>query len=361
MSLLIFIAILVALIWVHELGHFTAAKLFGIRLDEFAIGFPPRLLRVRYGETEYTFNLLLLGGFVSIHGENPGTDALDPRSMASKPRLVQATVIVAGVLMNLVFGWLALSGGYMAGMAAAPNTSAFGTVQDVRATVTQVLPNSPAEKVGIVAGDKIQSLQTGLQKLELPLNATNVTQFIGDHQNESFVVGVLRQNAEKVFVAKPEDGFADGKKAIGISMADVGVLQLPPHLALVQGAISAKDLTISTAVGLGNFFSQLFRGVADWGSVSGPVGIVGAGSNAVQSGFAAAAFITALISINLAIINLIPIPGLDGGRLLVIIIEGIIRRPISPKIITTLSLTGFALIIALMLVVTYHDITKLVG
>ena len=369
MSLFIFIAILVALIWVHEFGHFVAAKLFGIRVDEFAIGFPPRLLRIKYGETDYTFNLLLVGGFVRIHGENPGTDAKDPRSMASKPRPVQAAVLAAGVLMNLAVGWLALSAGFMAGMAATPDTSAFGEVRDVRATVTQVLPGSPAEKVGLMPGDKIEALQTGLQRLEPPLTAETITRFIGEHQNESLVISVLRPsttlgtggNTEKVFVAKPEGGLVEGKKALGINMADVGVLRLPPHLALLQGAISAKQVTISTARGLGIFFGQLFRGVADWGSVAGPIGIAGAGANAVQNGFAAAAFITALISINLAIINIIPIPGLDGGRLLIIIVEGIIRRPISPKLIAALSLSGFALLIMLMLVVTYHDIAKLVG
>jgi len=361
MSLFIFIVILVALIWVHELGHFVAAKLFGIRVDEFAIGFPPRLFRVRYGETEYTFNLLLVGGYVRIHGEDPGTDALDKRSMAGKPRLVQAAVLVAGVTMNLMVGWLALSGGYMAGMAAVPGTSAFGEVRDVRATVTQVLPESPAEKAGMMAGDKIEALQTGAQKFESPLTAENITRFIGGHQDESFVIIVSRSGVEKVFIAKPADGIAPGKKALGISMADVGVLQLPVHLALLQGAVSAKQVTVSTAQGLGIFFSRLARGVADWGSVAGPIGIAGAGASAVQEGFAAAAFITALISINLAIINLIPVPGLDGGRLLIVVIEGILRRPVSPKIVTALSLAGFALLIALMLTVTYHDIAKLVG
>ncbi len=361
MSLLIFIALLVALIWVHELGHFAAAKFFGIRVDEFAIGFPPRLLHIKYGETEYTFNLLLVGGFVRIHGEDPGTDAHDRRSMASKPRLVQAGVISAGVIMNLVFGWLALSGGYMVGMAATADTSAFGELRDVRATIGLVLPDSPAAKAGLMVGDTLQSLQTGVQKFEGALTAENITAFIGEHQNESLVVSVLRKGEEKIFVATPKAGFAEGKKALGISMADIGVLQLPVHLALLQGAISAKDLTVSTAQGLWTFFGELFRGVADWGSVAGPVGIAGVGSDAVQEGFAAAMFITALISINLAIINIIPIPGLDGGRLLIIIIEGILRRPVSPKIITALSLTGFALIISLMVVVTYHDIAKLIG
>ena len=379
MFLLIFILILVALIWVHELGHFTAAKLFGIRVDEFAIGFPPRLLTVRWGETQYSFNLLLVGGYVRIHGEDGAVDerrlpagrqARDKRSMASKPRLIQAGVIVAGVAMNLIVGWLALSAGFMAGMAATPDSSAFGELRDARTTVTQVIPQSPAELSGMMAGDQIQRLETGAKKqLEPPVTAESVTRFIGEHQNESLIVYTLRPSTklgtgkgeEKVFIAKPAEGFAAGKKVLGISMADIGVLQLPPHLALLQGAISAKQLTVSTAVGLGAFFSQLFRGAADWGSVAGPIGIAGAGASAVQNGFAAAAFITALISINLAIINLIPIPGLDGGRLLIIIVEGVLRRPVSQKIITTLSLAGFALVILLMLVVTYHDIAKLVG
>ncbi len=361
MSLLIFIAILIALIWVHELGHFTAAKLFGIRVDEFAIGFPPRLLRIKYGETEYTFNLLLVGGFVRIHGEDPGTEAKDPRSMASKPRLVQATVIVAGVVMNLLVGWLALSGGYMAGMAATPNSASFGEVRDVRPMIGQVFAASPAEKVGLVAGDSILSLQTATDALPTGATAQDVTRFIGEHQNDSFVITVLRKGEEKVFVAMPAEGITPDKKVLGITMADVGVLQLPPHLALLQGAVSAKQVTIATAVGLGGFFSQLARGAADWGAVSGPIGIAGAGASAVQEGFAAAAYLTALISINLAIINIIPIPGLDGGRLLIIGVEAVLRRPVSSKVITSLSLTGFALLILLMVVVTYHDIAKLIG
>src|SRR3989344_9103305 len=333
MFLLIFILILVALIWVHELGHFVAAKFFGIRVDEFAIGFPPRLLRVRLGETDYTFNLLLVGGFVRIHGEDAASagasasQSRDSRSMANKPRLVQAAVLVAGVVMNVLFGWLALVAGYMAGAQMVPGTAAFGEVRDARATITQVLPNSPTQKVGLAAGGKNETLQTGAQPVEQIQSAQQATGYIAEHQNESLVVTVLRDNEEKVFVAKPEEGFAEGKKALGVSMADVGVLQLPPHLALLQGAVSAKDLTVSTAQGLGIFLSSIVRGVADWNSVAGPVGIAGAGGAAVQEGFAAAAFITALISINLAIINLVPIPGLDGGRLLIIIIEAVIRRP----------------------------------
>src|SRR3989344_4036372 len=321
MSLFIFIVILVALIWVHELGHFTAAKLFGIRVDEFSIGFPPRLLCVQWGETRYSLNLLLVGGYVLIHGEDPGTDAHDKRSLASRSRFVQALVIVAGVAMNLIFGGVMLS-----------------------------------------AGDTIQTLTTGTARLDAAgETAAGVQEFIAAHSNESFVFSITRDGKAQNFVLRAEDGIVDGRKAVGIQMNDVGLLQLPPHLALIEGARAAKDMTISTAVGLGTFFGELARGKAQWDQVAGPVGIAGAGASAVGKGFASAAVITALISINLALINLIPIPGLDGGRLLIIAVEGVIRRRISPKIITGLSLAGFALLIALMLLVTYHDVAKLVG
>lgn len=363
MSLLIFIAILVVLIWVHELGHFSAAKLLGIRVDEFAIGFPPRLLRIKYGETEYTFNLLLLGGFVRIHGEDPGTDAADPRSMASKNRALQALVIAAGIIMNLLFGWLVLSAGYMAGMPASPSQAAVGEVRDTRVTIVYVLPDSPAARAGFESGDSIERITSATAQFDPAPGSDGIQtqEFIAAHAEESLIFSIDRGEEPMSLLVKAEEGIVEGKKAVGIQMADVGVLQLPVHLALVQGAVSAKDLTVSTAQGLWYFFGELFRGNAKWTDVSGPVGIAGAGAGAVRDGFAAAAFITALISINLAIINIIPIPGLDGGRLLIIAIESVLRRSVPAKVIGVLSLMGFALIVVLMLAVTYHDIVRLLG
>ncbi|MSR70715.1 hypothetical protein EXS62_01610 [Candidatus Kaiserbacteria bacterium] len=362
MFLLIFIAILVALIWVHELGHFSAAKLFGIRVDEFAIGFPPRLLTVQWGETRYSVNLLLVGGYVKIHGEDPGTDARDPRSMAGRNRGVQALVVVAGIAMNLIFGWLMLSAGYMAGMPAAADHQGYGTVEHPQVTVVAVVPGSPAARAGLVPGDTIDLVTTGSAHLDAShATAQRVQDFIAAHAEESFVFSITRDGVQSNPVLKAEAGIVEGRKAVGIQMNDVGVLQLPVHLALLEGARAAKDMTMQTAAGLGTFFGQLFTGRAQWDDVAGPVGIAGVGAGAVKDGFASAVVITALISINLALINLIPIPGLDGGRLLIIGLEAVLRRPVSPKIITAFSLAGFALIICLMVAVTYHDIARLIG
>lgn len=361
MGILLFIGILVVLILVHEFGHFSVAKLFKIRVDEFGIFFPPRITAFKKGETEYSINWLPFGGFVRIFGENPEEGTSDPRSLVNKPRLVQAAVIVAGVFFNLVFAWLVLSAGYMTGLPSSVDHVGVGQVRDAKPMVTGVYPNSPAETVGLMAEDQLVHLQTGVTALPDGFTAEEATNFIIEHQDDSLGLTVLRDGEEKSFIARAKEGIVPGRKALGLQLDDVGTLQLPVHLALVQGGYLTYQMTIATAEGLAGFFSKMFTGVADFSSVSGPIGIVAFGGTFVQQGFAAIVIITASISIALAIFNVIPIPGLDGGKLLFIIVEGIIRRPISRKLSTALTIAGFVLLISLMLVVSYHDIAKLVG
>ncbi|HVU79776.1 MAG TPA: M50 family metallopeptidase [Candidatus Paceibacterota bacterium] len=366
MSLIAFILILALLILVHELGHFSVAKFFGIKVEEFGIGFPPRLIYKKFGETIYSLNILFFGGFVKIFGEDAQEGAGNPRSMASKPRLVQAAVIVAGIVMNILFAWVALSAGYVAGLPTPVEHEGFGIVKGANVMVTGILPGSPAARAGLKAEDIIEVAETGSAKLDVRTLNTNrqadaVRNFIAEHGSESVVLTVLRKDEEQTFLAKPEDGIVEGKKAIGVQLEDVGTLQLPPHLAVLQGALLTYDLTISTAKGLLGFFGQIARGVADFGSVAGPIGIASIGSQAVAQGFSAVIVLTAVISVNLALINLLPVPGLDGGRLLIILIEAAIRRPVSPRITTWATLAGMGLLILLMLVVSYHDIVRLIG
>ncbi|OGC80094.1 hypothetical protein A2943_03255 [Candidatus Adlerbacteria bacterium RIFCSPLOWO2_01_FULL_51_16] len=362
MTVVFFILIIVALILVHELGHFLVAKLFRIWVQEFGVFFPPRIFALRKGETEYSFNLLPLGGFVRIFGENASEGGGNPRSMASKSRPVQASVVVAGVLCNVLFAWVLFSVGYSFGLPALASTETFGEVKDVTPMIVGVRPNSPAERVGLKPEDVIISLETGKKEV-LPEGATalQVREFIGAHQDQSLLITVTRDGEEKIFLASAEEGFIEGRKALGVDIDDVGVLQLPVHLAVLQGVVATKDMTISSALSLAGFFSRLVRGAADFSSVAGPIGIVSFGALAVGQGFAPTIVLTALISINLAIINLIPIPGLDGGRLFIIAIESIFRRPVPEYVTTRLTIFGLGLLVLLMLVVSYHDIARLVS
>ncbi len=363
-SLLIFILVLVSLIIVHEFGHFVIAKAFGIRVDEFGIFFPPKLFGWKKGETTYTINALPFGGFVRIFGESSDeedpTIISDPRSFAKKSRWIQAAVLLAGILFNLIFAWLALSVGFMIGMQSFVDHKGVGVVQDAKPTIVNVLPNSPAEKAGLKPNDIITSIETGNAQLRAGANSIQARDFIGAHPDESIVINVNRGNEHKNFLAKPVDGLAPGHKVIGIEMDDLGILKLSPPLALVQGAIFAKEMTVETVKGLGGLVSSLVRGKANLQGVAGPIGIASIGSNAVKQGITATIILTSLISINLAIFNLLPVPGLDGGRLLFVIIEGIRGKPMSEKLMLRLTIAGFSLLILLTLLTSYHDIVKLI-
>jgi regulator of sigma E protease len=349
----------VSLIIAHEFGHFIVAKMFGIRVDEFGIFFPPRIFAFKWGETEYSLNWLPFGGFVRIFGEN-GEEENEPRSFAKKSKWKQAAVIVAGIVFNLLFAWILLTAGYMHGIPTSADHEGVGQVQNIHPTIVGILPGSPAEKAGLMAGDRIDSVITGSAQLSADANAQQVQDFIAAHQNESIGFTINRDGKEKEALAKPVAGLESDKKVVGIELGDVGILKLSLPLAVVQGALLGKEITISTAQGLIGFLSQIFHGTANFGSVSGPIGIAGMGSTAVQEGFIATIILTSLISINLAIINLIPIPGLDGGRLLFILIEAITKKPISKRISLWLTIVGFGLLILLMLVVSYHDVLHLV-
>ena len=168
MSIIIFLVILAALIFVHELGHFLVAKKTGIRVDEFAIGFPPKIFAWQRGETKYTINLIPFGGFVKIFGENPDDESISgpdsTRSFVNKNRGIQAAVLVAGIAFNLIFAWLLISASLSVGL----STSVSGYEQyapDAKVLVVSVLPNSPAAKAGLQAGDKIEGLSIGTAHL----------------------------------------------------------------------------------------------------------------------------------------------------------------------------------------------------
>lgn len=282
-------------------------------------------------------------------------------SFVQKSRWIQAAVIVAGIVFNLLFAWGLLTAGYLHGMPTSVDHQGYGTVRDARATIVSILPGSPADTAGLEAGDTIESVITGKAQLAAPFSAGQVQDFIAAHQNESIGITALRYGKEIQAIAVPKEGLVQGRKAVGIELGDVGILQLPLPLALAQGALLGKEITISTAQGLVGFFANIFSGSANFSQVSGPIGITRIGSTAVQEGFVATIILTSLISINLALINLIPIPGLDGGRLLFIAIEGVTRRRISHRVSLPLTFIGLGLLVLLMLVVSYHDVLHLVN
>lgn len=364
MSILLFIIILAILILAHEFGHFIVAKRAGIRVDEFGIGFPPKLYGKKFGETEYTINALPLGGFVKIFGENPdeeNTNGPDrARSFVHKPKYIQAMVLVAGVFFNLLLAWFLISAGFMIGLPTSSESILPGqTITDSTLVVTEVLKASPAEKAGILSGDRVSSLSSGESSLA-NVTPESFQAFIASHSSDAIQVHLTRHGEEKNISVTPTAGVLEGKPAVGIAMDMIGVVRLPWYSALIEGGKMTLKYTGETFKGLYTLLHDAILGKADMSAVSGPVGIVSMVGNANHLGFVYLLGLTALISINLAVVNVLPIPALDGGRLFFLLIEVIKRSPIKPKIANTAHAIGFAALILLIIVITFHDVLKLI-
>jgi len=361
MSIFLFIIILAVLILAHEFGHFIAAKKAGIRVDEFGIGFPPRLWKKKIGETTYSVNAFPIGGFVKIFGENPDEESIGgkdaKRSFVHKSKWVQAWVLGAGIVFNLLLAWVLISAGFMMGLPYSADDEKYGArVEGSQLTITQVMPHSPAETAGLKGGDHIVALYAGKDTLETP-EVASTQKFIASHEEITFAY--MRGEEIKTTIVHPEDGVVDGRRAIGISMDRAGTLKLPVHEALYAGILTTASFTWATMTGILEFFKNIFVGHADFSEVSGPIGIVGIVGDASALGFVHLLSLVAIISINLAVINLLPFPALDGGRLFFLLIEAIKGSPIKPSIANAANGVGFIILILLMVVVTYSDIAKI--
>ncbi len=364
MSIILFIIILAVLILVHEFGHFIVAKKSGVRVDEFGLGFPPKLWAKKFGDTLYTLNAIPFGGFVKIFGEDPHSEEMKDvdksTSFYYKPKWVQALILVAGVVFNIIFAWILISTTFMIGFPATEGHSSFGEVTDAKMTITAVSKDSPAENSGIKTGDTVLfvSSDAGFSQGE-SLSVENIQQVIGGSEAK---VEILYKDSEgEIKTAFIDTRFdeASGRNVIGVSLDKVGILKLPFHYALLEGVRTTYLFTKATAVGLGNFLWNVVTFKSDFSQVSGPVGIASIVGEASGLGIVYLLSLVAVISINLAIINLVPFPALDGGRLLFVLIESITRRPINPKFAIWANTAGFILLIILMIVVTGHDIFRL--
>ena len=365
MNILIFLIVLLVLVLVHEFGHFFTAKKFGIRVDEFGFGFPPRLFGFRKGETQYSFNLLPLGGFVKIFGENPeaeqaryGASPNEDRKFYNKPKYQQAIVLLAGISANFLLAWLLFSVGFMSGFPTSVGSEVEGyALADVNLTVIEVRPKSPAENAGLKFGDKIISLINNNEKIQ-DVNPDILKSFIISNKDKEIEIGYKRGNEEKSVKLIPT--IVSGEPMIGISMDQIGIAKLPFLMALTEGMRLSLNLAKNTILGLYALIKGALAGNGSLTSITGPVGLVSIVGHAYQFGFVYLLSFTALISVNLAIINLLPFPALDGGRLFFLLIEKIKGSRLNPKFANVANTIGFGILILLMLVVTYHDIVKLI-
>lgn len=363
MTVILFIAVLVFLILVHELGHFLAAKWSKMRVDEFAIGFPPRLFMFKKGETEYSLNLLPIGGYVKIMGENGDEEISEEdrsRSFTSRPRHLQAIVLVAGIVMNILAAWVIFFAVAMIGtptvveeFEASPNSSL---------TVVAVMPDSPASEAEIPLGAVITNITSGDETIE-SLTPTSVSNFVVENPTREIQIEYTHKGTEGSVNITPELNIIEeepDRAVIGLSTALVETVRQSPFEALISATVRTYESTLAIIIGLATFLASAVTLSADVSQVAGPIGIAGMVGDAAEFGIVSLLIFTAFISLNLAVINLLPIPALDGGRLVFVAIESITRRRIDDKWVGMINLAGFVFLILLMIAVTYNDILRLI-
>jgi regulator of sigma E protease len=369
MATVILIIMLGVLIFIHELGHFLTAKKSGIRVDEFAIGFPPKLWSKTVKGTKYALNLVPFGGYVKIFGETPDDESLDPNnpeSFLNKSALTQASVLLGGVIFNVIFAWLLFSIALMAGSPTIVSDDNSGTIAESFVVVTNFFEGSPAEQAGLEFGDQILNIKSidneTSQEKNLTVDEITIPTLQSSIQNSSgeVVFTINRVDEVKEIVLNPTTGIIDADKlAVGISMERIGKVKLSFFSAIGRAYLMTGEMIRDITIGLVTLIGSAITGNASLDSVAGPVGIVGLIDNASAFGFYYLLSFTAFISINLAVLNVLPFPALDGGRLLILLIETIIRRRIKTSVVNWINAIGFFILIALMLVITVNDVVKL--
>lgn len=330
-------------IMIHELGHFTVAKLSGVKVNEFSIGMGPVIKKKKTSETQYTLRALPIGGYVSLEGEDESSE--DSRSFQNAPAYKRLLVILAGAFMNFIFALLIFI------VMMSFSTTEIG--------ISGVQKDSPAYIAGLEAGDIIKSINGIDIKTD-----TQVQDLISKSEGQEIAITVNRKNEEKTLEIKPEKTLiketGEERFLVGVTMGQT-----------LNGDLSVNEFSLARGFKLGgNFFNNvtkqtfqvfgmLFSGELGLSNLSGPIGVVNEIGKATTMGLSSVLFMLAFININIGIFNLIPFPALDGGRAVFILIEMITGKVVPKEIEAKIHLVGIILLLLLIVVVSFKDITTL--
>jgi regulator of sigma E protease len=338
-----FIFVFGILVFVHEFGHFAIAKLTGIKVEEFALGYGPVLFGKHLGETRYALRMVPLGGFCKLAGEFEESsdfqvrdESVKDRFFDSKPVLTRMGVIAAGPAMNFVLAIVLF-------------LVIFTVAGVLVLTVLEVQPNSPAERAGLLKGDVILSVNG------YGPSPDEILMLISQSPNTTLRMEVLREGKRLTLVGVPQFDIQEGR----------ALLKFSPGLDLVRlGVLETAGFSIKYCISLGR---TLLMGIwrmltgAMKPAVAGPIGIVEMVGQAARYGILDLLNFTAILSINLGVLNLLPIPVLDGGWLLFLAIEGIFRKPVNAEIRGVAQIVGMVLLLLLLVFATYNDVSRLIS
>ena len=366
-TVLVFLVILSILILVHELGHFTAAKKLGIKVEEFGFGLPPKIFGIKKGETLYSVNWLPLGGFVKLFGEEGEESGkrrkkpspnLRKRAFYAKPAWQKVVVLLAGVGMNFLLAVVVISYLFTQGVMVPTN----------RVHIEQVLPNSPAASVGLMDKDIIKKIiipekskageVTKLTTIDIK-SGDQLTKTTKAYLGEQLVLVIERGGQELSVNIVPRKEYPQNEGPMGIIISNFEEKRYPIWQAPVLGMKESVFLSYELGRGIATTLWKLvsFQPVAR--DVAGPIGIAQMTGQAVKSGESAVLELLGLLSLNLAIVNVLPFPALDGGRLLFVVIEGVTGKKLHTNWERYIHQVGMIILLMLMLLVTINDLLRI--
>ncbi|MBD3311614.1 MAG: RIP metalloprotease RseP [Candidatus Magasanikbacteria bacterium] len=390
LTVLAFIIVLGLLVFVHEFGHFITARKSGMKVYEFGFGYPPRAFgfykdpktkkivwvwgkskksglketvggdeRVEeYPATLYSINWLPIGGFVKIKGES-GEKQDEPDSFGYQKAWKKIVVLVAGVTMNFLLAAILFSTGFMVGLpvdVTGQQDDRAIIIEEPKVLVQMTEKKSPAEEAGIQFGDKI--LQINDNEIE---NSAQVPELIKEIGFNELSLTIEREGESKEVKLTPANLDSSGDPKIGVSLVEAGIVRYPWYIALYKGFVAAGVTLLNIFIIFYVVIKNLIIGNGMITDVSGPVGIAVMIGQSARLGISYLINITAMLSLSLAVINILPIPALDGGRIIFVLFEKIFRRPVPLKYEQIAHTIGFLLLMLLVIVVTGRDILGLIG
>jgi len=354
-SIFAFVIVLSVIVLVHEAGHFFVAKKMGVKVEEFGFGIPPKLWSKKIGETVYSINLLPFGGFVKLHGENSEDEVTDVnRAFLNKSKKARTLILSAGVIMNFLLAIFAFSIVY----------SFSGIPRETdKVKILEVTTGSPAQVAGIVPGDIV--------KVVAKEEINSVSQFVNlvdEAKGEKLKITIERvigdETEDKNVTLTPRENPPEDEGPLGVVITATEIYYPPiwqrPFVGIYYGFKEAVFWGRALVLGFVGIFANLFKGVTPK-DIAGPVGIFALTSQAATIGALAVVNFIGILSVNLAILNIIPFPALDGGRILFIVVEGIIGKRVTPKIEAMIHTIGFMILLLLLLAITAHDIKNLIS
>ncbi|MDX9892957.1 MAG: RIP metalloprotease RseP [Patescibacteria group bacterium] len=373
LTLVSFFAILGIIVLVHELGHFFAARRGGIKVDEFGLGIPPRIFGFfknsegrwqmvgmkakEASSTIWSLNWIPLGGFVKIKGEE-GQNSQDEDSFAHKSVGRRIWVVSAGVTMNIILAVILLTVGLIIGSPQIidENIPTVARISNQEFRIIEVLADSPAQQAGLAVADTVLSIdgQTFKQIFELQ-------DYVNSRADQSTVLEIKRDEETLNIEVTPRLLAETNDIDLGIGLVQTGLVSFPWYVAPFYGVGETVKMAGAVAVGFYLMLENLIVNQQLIGEVYGPVGIASLVGDAARLGILYLIQLTAALSVIIAVINFLPFPALDGGRVFFLIIEGIRKKPVNQKLEATMHNIGFALLMLLVLIVTYHDIVRISG